>query len=98
MKPMRLAAVVAIMGMLAGDAAAAPFERNGQTVWQPTLMEVAISSCAGGAAVGALVAWGGGAMAPVPTAALFCGLSVTATVAANVASRTWRSTAGWWSR
>ncbi len=95
MKPMRVVSVIAIMGLLAGEASAAPFERNGQMVWQPTLMEVAISSCAGGAAVGALVAWGGGAMAPAPTAALFCGLSVTATVAANVASRTWRSTADW---
>lgn len=98
MRPMRAVAVIAIVGLLAGEAAAAPVEQNGQTVWQPTLMEVAISSCAGGAAVGVLVAWGGGTMAPAPAAALFCGLSVSATVAANVASRAWRSTAGWFSR
>lgn len=95
MNPMRAAVVIAIVAVLSGKAAAAPVEQNGQMVWQPTLMEVAISSCAGGAAVGVLVAWGGGAMAPAPAAALFCGLSVSATVAANVASRAWRTTTGW---
>jgi len=67
---------------------------DGRAAWHPGLIEIAISSCAGGAAVGALVAWGGGSAAPLPTAAVFCGLSVSATVAANVAGMTWRGLSG----
>lgn len=73
-------------------ALASPARAQDTVPWNPGLMEAAVSSCAGGAAVGAIVALGGGMTPPVPTAVLFCGLSVSATLAANLAARTWRAT------
>ena len=53
--------------------------------------ETAVASCAGGAAIGALVVFATGGMSPVGTAALFCGLSVAATTASTVALWTWHT-------
>jgi hypothetical protein len=53
--------------------------------------ETAVASCAGGAAIGALVVFATGGMTPVGTAALFCGLSVAATTASGVAVWTWHT-------
>ena len=53
--------------------------------------ETAVASCAGGAAIGALVALVTGGATPVGTAALFCGLSVAATTASTVAVWTWHT-------
>ena len=74
---------------------AAPARAQPATQWTPGVVEAAISACAGGAAVGAIVALGGGATPPVPTAVLFCGLSVSATLAANLAAYSWRATTSW---
>jgi hypothetical protein len=51
--------------------------------------EAAVASCAGGAAIGYLVVLAVGAPSPLGTAALFCGLSVAATVASAAAVWTW---------
>lgn len=51
--------------------------------------EAAVASCAGGAAIGYLVVLAVGAPSPIGTAALFCGLSVAATVASAAAVWTW---------
>ncbi len=53
--------------------------------------ETAVASCAGGAAIGALVVFATGGMTPVGTAALFCGLSVAATTASTAAVWTWHT-------
>jgi len=51
--------------------------------------EATVASCAGGAAIGYLVVLAAGAPSPLGTAALFCGLSVAATVASTAAVWTW---------
>ena len=97
--PSRVAAIAApvfVAGLLT-----APLPANAQA--SPTggivvaggssLAESAIASCAGGAAIGYLVVLGTGVGAPVETSALFCGLSVAASVASSVAVEAWRSTA-----
>ena len=76
-------------------ALAGPARAQDTVPWKPGLMDVAIPSCAGGAAVGAIIALGSGVTPAVPTAVLFCGLSVSASLAANLAARTWRATTSW---
>jgi len=61
-------------------------------VQPPGFAETALASCAGGAMIGYLAVLATGAATPVATAALFCGLSVAATTASNVAVWTWRET------
>jgi hypothetical protein len=62
-------------------------------------MESTIGACAGGAVIGAAVAYAGGAYVVGPpmvaqTAGLFCGLSVAATWSAQTAMSVWRGVTG----
>ncbi len=52
--------------------------------------EAVVASCAGGAAIGYLVATASGGVSAAGTAATFCGLSVAASLAGTVAVRTLR--------
>ncbi len=61
-------------------------EREVVVVRQGGLTEAALSACAGGAAIGFILVWASGTGAAGPTAGLFCGLSVAATVSASIAS------------
>jgi hypothetical protein len=60
-------------------------------VQSPGLAETAVASCAGGAAIGYLVVVATGFGSAIGTPALYCGLSVAASVASTVATWTWRS-------
>lgn len=77
-----------------GAAAAQGIDRDVIIVRQGSVAEAAVSACAGGAAIGVLIVWVSGTGAAVPTAGLFCGLSVAATVSAAAASQAWRSLGG----
>ena len=69
-------------------------ERDVIVVRQGGVTEAMISACAGGAAIGAVIVWGSGTGAVLPTAGLFCGLSVAATISASVATDAWRALPG----
>lgn len=59
---------------------------------QPGIIESALAACAGGAVIGVLVvAYAGPMDAMGPTAGLFCGLSVAATVVSNATTWTWHT-------
>jgi hypothetical protein len=73
-----------------GTAGAQAVEREVVVVRQGGLTEAAISACAGGAAIGVILVLASGTGAMGPTAGLFCGLSVAATVTASVAGYAWR--------
>ena len=91
------AALAALMLLLlsAAPGPAGAQERTVVVVPQtPGLVETAIASCAGGAAIGALVVYSTGMGAIGPTAGLFCGLSVAASLASTAAIWTWRIAAG----
>lgn len=61
----------------------------------PGVVESALAACAGGAVIGALVvAYAGPMEALGPTAGLFCGLSVAATVVSTATVWTWRTVTG----
>jgi len=79
---MRRLAVLALLATLSTPVWA--LERSAPWV------ETTISACAGGAAIGAMVAYAGGAPAMAQTAGLFCGLSVVATFSAHTAVSAWR--------
>lgn len=81
-----VAAAVLALALAWGAPAKAQFIDRG-----PTIGEAAVSACAGGAAIGFLIVWGTGTGGALPTAALFCGLSVAATVSSSVAAQAWRS-------
>jgi hypothetical protein len=57
------------------------------------IVETAVASCAGGAAIGYLVAAGSGAGGA--TVATFCGLSVAASVAGAASLWAWRGATGY---
>ena len=71
-----------------GPAGAQVVVNEASAVREGGITEAAISACAGGAVIGLILASGTGAAGP--TAGLFCGLSVAATVTASVATYTWR--------
>lgn len=86
---------IATLLLLAGPLFAAPAAAQLVLVEgvQPTgFAEAAVASCAGGAMIGYLVVLAAGSATPLGTAALFCGLSVAATAASNVAVWTWDTT------
>lgn len=87
-----LAALLLLLPVLSGPAAAQ--DRTVVVVQPPGLVETAIASCAGGAAIGALAVYATGIGTIGPTAGLFCGLSVAATVASTAAIWTWRIATG----
>jgi hypothetical protein len=61
-------------------------------VVQPGLAETAVASCAGGAAIGYLLVLASGVGSALGTPALFCGLSIAASVASTAAVWTLQST------
>ena len=94
MRPRRTLAGLALgVSLLAGGPVSAQVvvERDVIVVRQCGVTEAMISACAGGAAIGAVIVWGSGTGAVLPTAGLFCGLSVAATISASVATYAWRS-------
>jgi hypothetical protein len=85
---------------VAGGVISSPTNFSGATqrgepvvVQSPGLAETAVASCAGGAAIGYLVVVATGFGSAIGTPALYCSLSVAASVASTVASWTWRSSA-----
>jgi hypothetical protein len=92
-RPVRFlaAALLALPLLSASPAAAQGGQREILVLRAPSVTESAVSACAGGAAIGALIAWGTGIGAVGPSAGLFCGLSVAASLSASVASYTWRT-------
>ena len=84
-----LAAVLLLLSVAPGPAAAQD-RAVVVTSQTPGMVETAIASCAGGAAIGALIVYASGFGSIVPTAGLFCGLSVAASVASTAAIWTWR--------
>ena len=89
-----LAIAFLLLPVLAGPAAAQ--ERAGIVVSPapPGLVEAAIASCAGGAAIGVVVVYTTGIGSMGSTAGLFCGLSVAASLASTAAIWTWRIATG----
>jgi len=73
-----------------GPADAQVVVNEASAVREGGITEAAISACAGGAVIGLILVWASGTGAAGPTAGLFCGLSVAATVTASVATYTWR--------
>ena len=60
-------------------------------VQPPGLAQAAVESCAGGAMIGYLIVLGTGVGSALGTPALFCGLSVAASVTSTVTGWTWRT-------
>ena len=88
-------ALAAVLLLLAAPVPATAQERTIVVVQQsPGVVESAIASCAGGAAIGALAVYATGIGTIGPTAGLFCGLSVAASLASTAAIWTWRIAAG----
>ena len=74
---------------------ASPTER--QVVFvprRPGIVEGAVSSCAGGAAIGYLIVFATGVGDPWASSTLFCGLSAAASVTGGLTSWAWRSVTG----
>lgn len=90
----RPAAALAALLLLPALPAAAQERTVVLTPRPPGLVETAIASCAGGAAIGAVVVYASGIGQAGPTAALFCGLSVAASLASTAAIWTWRAATG----
>jgi hypothetical protein len=83
-------ALAAALGTALLATPAAAQQAGPVVVVQPAgFAETAVASCAGGAMIGYLAVIATGAPAPFGTAALFCGLSVAATMASSVAVWTW---------
>jgi len=61
---------------------------------RPGLVEAAVSSCAGGAAIGYLIVFATGVGDPWASSTLFCGLSAAASVTGGLTSWAWRSVTG----
>lgn len=94
---MRCGVPLVVAALLVGGsrpASAQIADREIIVVRSASVTEAAVSACAGGAAIGVLLVWASGAGSAAPTAGLFCGLSVAATVAASTASYAWRSVGG----
>jgi hypothetical protein len=89
------AALAALLLLLAASGPAAA-QQGGVIVTPPPpgLVETAIASCAGGAAIGALAVYATGIGSIGSTAGLFCGLSVAASLASTAAIWTWRTATG----
>ncbi len=85
-----LALAAALLLLPAAPAPAGAQERTVVMVQPPGLVETAIASCAGGAMIGVLAVYASGVGAMGPTAGLFCGLSVAASVVSTAAVWTWR--------
>ena len=60
----------------------------------PGIMEAALSSCAGGAILGALISYSSGVGIPTATAGLWCAMSFGASLISSGTMWTWRTAAG----